>query len=91
MPTPEQIAASVRRRPIGAVIADICRDLGIMRHHPLWGEIRDAVVEFGGDFVALLGDIISRVLNDIKQRLPGRRQATPPAPASTGPPQQAAA
>ena len=46
LPTPEQIAAEVRRRPIGAVIAEICHDLGIMprpsamariavRHHPI--------------------------------------------------------
>ena len=40
LPTPEQIAAEVRRRPIGAVIADICRDLGIMPSHPLWRELR---------------------------------------------------
>src|SRR5271166_6468891 len=30
LPTPEQIAAEVRRRPIGAVIGDICRDLGVL-------------------------------------------------------------
>ena len=30
LPTPEQIAAKVRRQPIGAVIADICRDLGVL-------------------------------------------------------------
>ena len=29
LPTEKEIAAEVRRRPIGAVIADICRDLGI--------------------------------------------------------------
>ena len=29
LPTPDQIAAKVRRQPIGAVLADICRDLGI--------------------------------------------------------------
>ena len=40
LPTPEQIAAEVRRRPIGAVIADICRDLGIMPNHPLWRELQ---------------------------------------------------
>ena len=35
LPTAEQIAAEVRRRPIGAVIADICRNLGILpvRHN----------------------------------------------------------
>jgi hypothetical protein len=38
LPTAEQIAALVRRRPIGAVIADIYRDLGILLSHPLWRE-----------------------------------------------------
>src|SRR5690242_11925551 len=28
LPTTEQIAAAARRRPIGAVLADICRDIG---------------------------------------------------------------
>jgi hypothetical protein len=36
MPTAEEIAEAVRHRPIGAVIADICRDLGITQSHPLW-------------------------------------------------------
>ena len=40
LPTPEQIAATVRRQPIGAVFADICRDLGIPPSHPLWRELR---------------------------------------------------
>src|SRR5271169_5655963 len=40
LPTPEQIAAEVRRRPIGAVIADICRDLGITGRHPLWQDVK---------------------------------------------------
>ena len=42
LPTPEQIAAKVRRQPIGAVIADICRDLGILPSHPLWRELQAA-------------------------------------------------
>src|SRR6185437_4283060 len=29
LPTEDEIAAEVRRRPVGAVIADICLDLGI--------------------------------------------------------------
>ena len=37
LPTPAEITADqVRRRPIGAVLADICRDLGITTDHPLW-------------------------------------------------------
>src|SRR5271166_4407066 len=33
LPTEEEIAAEVRRRPVGAVIADICCDLGIAPGH----------------------------------------------------------
>ena len=41
--TPEQIATKVRRQPIGADIADICRDLGILLSHPLWRELRAVI------------------------------------------------
>ena len=48
LPTPEQIAAKVRRQPIGAVIADICRDLGILPSHPLWRELQTVIIREGG-------------------------------------------
>jgi hypothetical protein len=51
LPTPEEIAAEVRRRPIGAVIADICRDLGIAPGHvdrTLWRDLNDAIMAYGG-------------------------------------------
>jgi hypothetical protein len=60
IPTPEQIAADVRRRPIGAVIADICRDLGIMPSHPLWRELQIAVIRHGGSLARLVKDIFDR-------------------------------
>ena len=60
MPTPEQIAAEVRRRPIGAVIADICRDLGIMPNHPLWAELSVVIIRFGGNLAKLVKDICER-------------------------------
>src|SRR6516164_3246692 len=50
LPTAEQIAAEVRSRPIGAVIADICRDLGIIPTDPLWQELSVAIVWHGGSF-----------------------------------------
>jgi len=53
MPTAEQIAAEVRRRPIGAVIADICRDLRILPSHPLWRDIQNAINRHGGSYVRL--------------------------------------
>jgi hypothetical protein len=90
LPTPEQIAAKVRRQPIGAVIADICRDLGILPCHPLWHELSRAVMRFGGSLARLVSDILHRPYP------PGWLDATPfarlwpptpcPAPAGTGPP-----
>ena len=57
LPTEEEIAAEVRRRPIGAVIVDICRDLGI-RPADLpgqqWRELFDAVVQYGGNLITLI-------------------------------------
>jgi len=85
LPTSEEIADEVRHRPIGAVLADICRDLGIVPSHPLWWELMVLVPEHGGNFPALFDDIWDRVLP-----LPGRdpHGASPPslAPAATGPP-----
>src|SRR5271166_388214 len=88
LPTPVQIAAEVRRRPIGAIIADICRDLGIIPTHPLWQELSVAIVWHGGSFNRLFKDIWDRVL---PIPAPGRSVATPaalpaPAAAGTGPP-----
>ncbi|HEX3400602.1 MAG TPA: hypothetical protein VHT74_09770, partial [Acetobacteraceae bacterium] len=45
LPTSEQIAAEVRRRPVGAVIADICRDLGIMPSHKLWQDLCLVIIQ----------------------------------------------
>ncbi len=88
LPTPAQIAAEVRRRPIGAVIADICRDLGIMPNHPLWRELQHAIIRYGGSLAGLLKDILRRAFPP-----PATAPATSPAPlpaslapACTGPP-----
>jgi hypothetical protein len=81
LPTPEQIAAEVRRRPIGAVIADICRDLGILPTHPLWHELSLAIIWHGGSFNRLFKDIFDRVLPNT---CAGRSAATPAL--GTGPP-----
>ena len=61
LPTPADIAAQVRRRPVGAVIADICRDLGIVTSHPLWRELSLAIIGNGGNLAALYKDISKRV------------------------------
>ena len=85
LPTSEEIAEQVRHQPIGAVLADICRDLGIVPSHPLWLELMVLVPEHGGNFPALFEDIWDRVLPLPGIGPPG---ASPPslAPAATGPP-----
>ncbi len=61
LPTSEQIAAEMRRRPVGAVIADICRDLGILPGHKLWRELSLAIIDHGGSLVRLSEDIFKRL------------------------------
>ena len=87
LPTPEQIAQAVRRQPIGVVIADICRDLGIVPTHPLWLEISLVVIDYGGSLVRLLETAFDRAL---PQTAPAARRLAAaslgPTPAATGPP-----
>jgi hypothetical protein len=63
LPSPARIAAEVRRRPIGAVIADICRDLGILPCHPLWRELQFAIIEYNGNHAGLTKDILDRAFS----------------------------
>ena len=41
LPSAEAIAERLRGRPAGAVITEICRDLGIDTQHPLWLELKE--------------------------------------------------
>jgi len=53
----------VRRRPIGAVIVDICLDLGIAPGHldrAFWDEINHAIMMYGGSLARFLGDLSRR-------------------------------
>jgi hypothetical protein len=84
LPTPEQIAADVRRRPIGAVLADICRDLGIQPCHPLWRELHELIVREGGNFTSLLKDIIHQAGRAVAQAW--INAGLPPGPLSPSPP-----
>ena len=61
LPTAEDIAAALRDRPAGEVIADICRDLGIVPANPLWGEIMTVVNEYGGNFMRLMKTVMKRL------------------------------
>ncbi len=89
LPTAEQIAAEVRRRPIGTVIADICRDLGILPSHPLWREVQNALIVHNGGYARLLIDILHRAFPRAARYLRPAKAASPGAalaPTGTGPP-----
>jgi hypothetical protein len=95
LPTADEIAAEVRSRPVGAVIADICRDLGIAPgelDRAFWEELNLAIIAYGGTYAGVLNDLIHRSFAftfgdhaDAADR--GRPAASPRPPAlATGPP-----
>ncbi len=96
LPSAEEIAARIRRRPAGAVIVEICRDLGIDTQHKLWRDIQMAIIEYDGSLVRLLKIWTSRTASFIADRV--ANPMTVPSPmwdgllwdtpldASTGPP-----
>jgi hypothetical protein len=90
--TDEEIAAEVRRRPIGAVIADICNDLGIAPRHlgrAFWDEIRQAITLYGGNLADFGRTLSIRWLafHYLGRINPAWPAPSPPLPASaTGPP-----
>jgi hypothetical protein len=87
LPTPDQIAAKVRRQKIGAVIADICRDLGIPPTHPLWDELQSAIRAYGGNPSRLYFDWLEQAFPIRHILASGKAKLrSPPEPASTGPP-----
>jgi hypothetical protein len=92
LPSVEQIAAEIRRRPVGAVLADICRDLGIMADHPLWRELDLAILFSGGGVGVFFKDMCRRTRatrHALTNALAAPPASSPPlslAPASTGPP-----
>ena len=93
VPTPEEIAVKVGCQPIGEVIADICRDLGILPSHPFWRDLSLAIVQFGGRLGRLCVDITNRPWLDPATRQPvaipapaSSRSQPPREPVATGPP-----
>lgn len=88
LPTADKIARKVLRQPIGVVLADICRDMGITPGHPLWDELHAAIVEFGGSgFIRRVRDSLSHAfpIAPLVEHLKTRPRASPE-PACTGPP-----
>jgi hypothetical protein len=77
LPTPDQIAAKVRRQKIGAVLADICRDLGIPPSDPLWEELQRAITNYGGNASRLYFDWLEQAF-PIRHILAGHTRAKAP-------------
>ena len=86
LPTEAEIATWVRCRPIGAVIADICRDFGITCDHPLWRELQDVITTERGSYTRLVLDVIDRAARVIAELWFPSAPTAPPVPAGTGPP-----
>ncbi len=81
LPTPGQIAAEVRRRPIGAVLADICRGLGILPSDPVWRELQLAIILEDGNLCRLVMDVTDRAIRAVTDIWPPGMRLTWPAPA----------
>jgi len=70
LPTPEEIAAQDRRRPIGAVLVDICLDLGIVPEQmdlETWDELIRALVLYRGKLLILLHRRESKFHRELRQ------------------------
>lgn len=92
MPSAEAIAERIRHRAPGAVIVEICRDLGIHADHPLWPEIRDAIILHDGSLARMvrvwmdrMSIFITTVMAQPSQD-PASQSWGGPMPACTGPP-----
>jgi len=56
IPTPEELDAEVRRRPLGRTILSICMDLAVIPSFctgPFWNQISDTLMNYGGSFPTL--------------------------------------
>ena len=87
LPPVAELAHDIMRRPVGAVLADICRDLGILPCHPLWTELKTAIIRYAGNLTRLVLEIMQRPYPPL--RALAEPAALPPpatAAAATGPP-----
>ncbi len=96
LPTEAAIAAEIRRRPIGAVIVSICKDLGITPGQldpAFWDELSLAIICCGGSLAAYIGRLNNKLFAITKEELANPKPflwpEPPTAPAlapATGPP-----
>jgi len=90
LPSAREIAARLRNRKTGAVIVEICRDLGIACDHPLWREINKAIMFNGGRLANMIriwmrraADCALLPMEIMLQELPWEQK---PLATGTGPP-----
>jgi hypothetical protein len=62
---------------VGAVLADICRDLGIVPSNPLWRELSLAIIEQGGNIATRFKDTFKRLSTWLIDLLAAAHPATP--------------
>jgi hypothetical protein len=87
LPTAQEIAAQIRHRPIGRVLEDICRDLGILPSDPLWRDLQLPIIANGGNLVRLFKHVTTRVIRHSLNPTPEPRRLLHPTPLlATGPP-----
>ncbi len=79
LPTLKQIAAQLRDRPIGDVLAEICRDLGILTANSFWQELEIALRENGGNLDSVVEDSEKRIAFSHENFFPPDMWGRPPA------------
>ena len=90
LPSAEEIARRIRGRRAGAVIVEICGDLGIDASHPLWREIQRAIIQYDGSLARMLTIWMSRFPALLacapRMAMPPSSEWNGPPAATTGPP-----
>ena len=92
LPTAEQILRRLRRKSIGAVLAEICRDFEIINGDKLWLPIVEAVCTHRGPTLRMLRNMLQRVrrtgyyVPDPPRSPPPSMTAGPTLAFGTGPP-----
>lgn len=92
LPTAQEIANELRRRPIGAILADICADIGISRDdldRAQWDRLRRMIDDHGGSFSNYHRRMVhrwARAFGVALMQPPAALPAPPPPPIRPAPP-----
>jgi hypothetical protein len=81
LPSEAEIAAELQRRSLGAVVADICHDIGIVPSDltdEQWDALRWVIQEYGGDTMKLWPAMRNRMVADMEAAVADPEQVEPP-------------